>query len=586
MSSFAAFVKLTDIGRYWWVLILFVINSALGPLSSYFTGRLIDNLSNDEALFYENLLFVGIINGVGILTVFLTQYLPSYGGTFLISKLRQKIMSELTIKKATFMESQRSGTLSSVILSDTLALQNACTNLLPNMLQSGLMFAWSITVSGLVHWYFVLLLLGETILIVILQVVFAKKANREYPQRIAREKQFAGAQLEAIANWKIIRVFSLEEFTKNKVTTFLKNKQRIEKRIQLLLALQFSLIQILIAGAIIAVPLLGKYLIEEGIVKVGGLYTVYSSATAVLGSMKTFTASLNSLNTAQAVTKSILQSVQFGKAVEGFNNDKQLTPDGPWHFTIKNLSFRYPTVQELALKNISMNLPAKSLTALVGTSGSGKTTLLNILLQLYEPTDGSIELNGINLTNYSLGHYYKFVGLVPQEPTIFEGTMEDNVRYGEISATMTQVEEACQKANMHQFILALPEGYKTLVGDKGVRLSGGQKQRLAIARALLRQPKLLIFDEATSALDSHAERQIQESIDHISNLVTTIVVAHRLSTIRNAHQIYVLNDGIMVEEGTYESLIQSSGVFASMVNAQNLQNILSSTTVRERSYTA
>ena len=203
-----------------------------------------------------------------------------------------------------------------------------------------------------------------------------------------------------------------------------------------------------------------------------------------------------------------------------------------------------------------------------GGSGSGKTSLIKLVPRFYDPTEGWIEIDGHDLREVTLHSLRRQIGMVPQETVLFTGTIRDNIAYGRLDATQEQIEEAAQAANAHDFIMGLPHGYDTQVGERGVKLSGGQRQRLAIARTLLKDPRLLILDEATSSLDTESEIQVQEALERLMAGRTTVVIAHRLSTVRNAHRIVVLNEGRIVEEGSHAQLIQAGGLYQRLYQMQ------------------
>ena len=221
----------------------------------------------------------------------------------------------------------------------------------------------------------------------------------------------------------------------------------------------------------------------------------------------------------------------------------------------KNVSLSYSEDETLALQNLTFTIPYKKVTAFVGESGAGKSSIVDLLMGLYRPTSGQILMNGNNLNQYSLPDWRSRIGVVSQDTFIFNNSILENLRYGRPSATLAEVIEATKAAQAHKFILALPEGYETIVGERGYRLSGGQRQRLALARALVKNPDILILDEATSALDSESERLIQEALDQFQTDRTVIVVAHRLSTIAGADQIIVLENGKIAEQGTHHALV-------------------------------
>jgi ATP-binding cassette, subfamily B, bacterial len=238
------------------------------------------------------------------------------------------------------------------------------------------------------------------------------------------------------------------------------------------------------------------------------------------------------------------------------------------HVEFKAVSFRYKEDYDHVLKNISLDIKAGEYVALVGASGVGKTTLCSLIPRFYEVNKGEILIDGQNIRNISLRSLRRNIGIVQQDVYLFAGTVLDNIRYGKPCATKEEIIAAARKANAHDFIMALPDGYNTDVGQRGVKLSGGQKQRLSIARVFLKNPPIIILDEATSALDNESEKAVQESLEKLTDDRTTLVIAHRLSTVRNAQRIVVLTDNGVHEQGTHEELIAADGIYASLYNMQ------------------
>lgn len=238
------------------------------------------------------------------------------------------------------------------------------------------------------------------------------------------------------------------------------------------------------------------------------------------------------------------------------------------NITFRNVSFRYKDNYDYVLKNISLDMKAGDYIALVGSSGVGKTTLCSLVPRFYEVSGGKILLDGVNIKDVSLNSLRRNVGVVQQEVYLFSGTIADNIRYGKPDAGRDEIMEAAKKANAHEFIMALPQGYDTDIGQHGVRLSGGQRQRISIARVFLKNPPVLIFDEATSSLDNETERAVRESLEKLIENRTTLVIAHRLSTVRNAKRILVLSENGIDEEGTHEELIGRNGSYAHLYNMQ------------------
>jgi ATP-binding cassette subfamily B protein len=235
---------------------------------------------------------------------------------------------------------------------------------------------------------------------------------------------------------------------------------------------------------------------------------------------------------------------------------------------LKNVSFKYHEDYDHVLKNISLDIRTGDYIALVGPSGAGKTTLCSLIPRFYEINAGEILLDGKNIRDISLRSLRRNIGIVQQDVYLFAGTVADNIRYGKLDASTAEIVEAAKQANAHDFILALPDGYETDIGQRGVKLSGGQKQRLSIARVFLKNPPIIIFDEATSALDNESEKAVQDSLEKLTHNRTTLVIAHRLSTVRNARRIVVLTNSGIHEQGTHEELIAADGAYASLYNMQ------------------
>ena len=273
--------------------------------------------------------------------------------------------------------------------------------------------------------------------------------------------------------------------------------------------------------------------------------------------------------TATAAAKLFFEAADRTPKIEVFAEDGQTLPSVKGDIEIKDVVFAYPTAADhLVCNGYTLSIKAGQTVALSGASGSGKSTIIQLIERFYDPLEGSITLDGVDIKKLNVKWLRSQLGLVSQEPVLFQGTVADNICYGKFDATQAEVEEAARNANAHKFITErLNDGYETEVGQGGSKLSGGQKQRVAIARALIKKPSVLLLDEATSALDNESEKVVQAALDKIMNegQMTTVVIAHRLSTIRNADKIAVVYEGTISEEGTHDQLLSNQGLYASLV---------------------
>ncbi len=253
---------------------------------------------------------------------------------------------------------------------------------------------------------------------------------------------------------------------------------------------------------------------------------------------------------------------------EGDGPDAQPCPAIKGRVDFKDVSFSYAGAETPALSHVNATIEAGEIVAIVGPSGSGKTTFVNLIPRFYNPQGGEVQIDGTNIATIKLADLRKSIAIVPQDPQLFRTSVMENIRYGRLEASDDEVRGAAKEANVEEFVTAFPDGFKTQVGERGARLSGGERQRIAIARAILRDPRILILDEATSALDSHSEAMVEQALDRLLPGRTTFIIAHRLSTIRRADKVLYIEGGRVVEVGTHEDLLSRGGAYAKLHAAQ------------------
>ncbi len=331
-----------------------------------------------------------------------------------------------------------------------------------------------------------------------------------------------------------------------------------------------SFIIFILFGGITGVIWYGGTLVQTGELSIGALTTFILYAVFVGGAMGSFADLYSSVQRAVGASQRA-RELLLDEEIEELQSEQTK----PTHREIlgdiafRDVRFRYATRPDIeVLRGINFAISAGSSIAFVGSSGGGKTTVAALLARLYEPNSGTVVVDGNDARSYPLGHYRQAIGVVPQEITLFGGTIAENIAYGKEGATQQEITEAATLANAHGFISTFPEGYQTIVGERGVRLSGGQRQRIAIARAIIKNPAILILDEATSFLDAESEHAVQEALRRVMQGRTTVIIAHRLSTIRHAATVAVMAQGEIIETGTYAELIAADGRFARLVRLQ------------------
>ena len=500
----------------------------------------------------------------------LRYYLVSWLGERITCDIRKKVYSHIISQSPEFFETQQSGEILSRINNDTTIIQillgtsisMAVRNLFLLLGGMAMMFITSIQLS---------LLILFTLLITVIPVVFMGKKVRQ----LSRNSQDKIALTSAIAGEKINAIFTVQSFANEEKEIKVFN-QSIEKSFSASINRsaargKLTFVAILLGfTSIILVLWLGAYAVSNQEISGGQLTQFFLYAVIVAGAIAALSEVLGDAQRAMGAGERLLELLNSQpKVVSPLSpHIRTQSADKAIHVQIENLSFAYSSNPNLVLSDINLSIQAGEKIALVGPSGSGKTTLFKLIQRFYDPQFGCIKFNDVDIREFKLDDLRRLIGLVPQDISIFSENALENIRYGREDATDAEVHEAAVQAAVDEFISRLPERYESFLGDRGVRLSGGQKQRIAIARALLKNPPLLLLDEATSSLDAESERLVQQALEVAMNGRTTIVIAHRLSTVKKADRIIVMEHGRIIETGNHASLIAQSGLYSQLAKLQ------------------
>ena len=535
-------------------------STSLGLCFPYLTGVLLDGAftrSEGAASHIDStaVLLLATLAAQAVCSFFATSWFYRCGESAL-ADLRRETFARLIGMPMSFFASRRIGELSSRLTNDLTLLQDTLTMTIQQTLRQSLlmtggivMVAWtSLKLSGLMISTFPVL-----VLVAIIYGRYIRRHAREAQDRLADAGTVLDESLQGIAN---VKAFGNERFELARYSQHLDSFLRVILRTARLRASMVSFIIFGVFGSIVLVFWYGAHLMLAGQLTPGELTRFILYTTFVGGSVASFAEVTGQVQKTLGATERVRELLQEDLEIDSRSAAATLPPprfQGSVRF--EGVSFRYPSRNEIpVLQNLSLDVAAGESIALVGSSGAGKSTIVSLLLRFYEPDSGRILVDGRPARDFSIADLRANLAIVPQEVLLLGGTLDENIRYGKPGATTDEVIAASRLAACHEFIEGFPEGYQTMVGDRGIKLSGGQRQRIAIARALLKDPAILILDEATSSLDSESEQLIQKALVALLKNRTAIIIAHRLSTIRRVDRIFVIEQGRVLETGTHDEL--------------------------------
>jgi ABC-type multidrug transport system fused ATPase/permease subunit len=538
-------------------------------------GKLVDatgNSSTDGGFFnFDNINQVAIV----LLCVFAAQAVFSFFRIYLfaqvtenmLASLRQATYQHLIKLPMAFFNKKRVGELNSRIASDISILQETFTTTIAEFLRQILTITIGIALLAFYSYKLTLLMLCTLPVMIVAAVIFGKfikKLSKNTQEKIAESNVVVEETLSGIAN---VKSFVNELFEINRYKKITNDVKGIALRGAKWRGGFASFIIFAMFGSIVLVIWYGALLKASGEITMGDLFSFIMYSVFVGASFGGVAELYTSIQKAIGSTEHLMEILdEETEVIEVSENPVKLTGK----VAFNNIGFHYPSRPDVeVLKNVSFEVNQGQQIAIVGPSGAGKSTITNLLLRFYTPQSGTILFDNKEAQQISLFDLRSNMALVPQEVLLFGGSIKENIAYGKPDATDEEINAAAKQANALEFITSFPEGMETLVGERGIQLSGGQRQRIAIARAILKNPAILILDEATSSLDSASEKLVQDALDNLMKGRTSFVIAHRLSTIKNADNIMVLQDGKIVEQGTHTELInKTDGVYQNLSNIQ------------------
>lgn len=494
------------------------------------------------------------------------NYLMSYVGQSVIIDIRAAVFKKLQRLSVSFYDKNKTGTIMSYVTNDVNALQSAMVENTIEMITEGFILIGSVVAMIYLDWRLTLFTVCTFPVVLWFMEFFGKKIRKTGGRIQECTADITSVLQESVASARVIKSFVREDYEVDRFVVENRANFRANMKNAQLMATLTPVVELVAAIGVTMIIWYGGNNVINGTITAGSLVAFLTYAVNISNPIKRLTRVIGNIQKALAAAQRVFMIIDMPEEIAESRDAKQL-PEVSGKVEFQNVSFAYDDKGNV-ITDLSFSVKPGEVIAIVGPSGAGKSTIANLLPRFYDVNKGDIKIDGHSVREVTLDSLREQVGIVPQETMLFNGSVYNNILYGRLDATKEEIEAAAKAANAHDFIMQLTDGYETKLGDRGVNLSGGQRQRIAIARAILKNPRILILDEATSALDTESERVVQEALDRLMVGRTSFVIAHRLSTVKNADKILVLEKGNLVESGTHDELLALDGLYAHLYKIQ------------------
>ncbi len=552
--------------RFVWSMVCMGIYSAVAALLVYLSKSIMDGVFVGKDIKILALLVISmpIIYAIKGLADYGRCYFLNYVAQNAIKDLRQDLCVKLLSLSHDFYVKNTSSKIMSRITNDINALQLALEKVPPTIIRDSLVIIGMIGGLFYLHWKYAFIIIVVLPVLGLPLVQFARKLKKASKDSMIQISEIYTSLQEILSGFSVIKSFCKEEHEEKRFTVNNKEYYNVQQRITRVDARTTPVMEFLSMTGVAVILWFGGKDVINGVWTLGDFTAFILAITQMYQPIKNFAQLNSTIQKALAGSERVFEILDEKPSIIDLPNAKELNSFSK-DIVYKNVDFSYEEGKPI-LKGINIDIKKGQTVAFVGSSGSGKSTIANLVLRFYDVDNGEILVDGINIKNLTLSSLRDKIGVVSQDVFLFNDTVKYNISYGKMDATDEEIENAAKAANAHKFISKMPNGYNTLIGERGIKLSGGEKQRIAIARAMLKNPPILVLDEATSALDSESEKLVQEAIETLMKNRTVILIAHRLSTVINADKIVVIDKGCVAETGKHQELLDKNGIYSKLYN--------------------